>query len=183
MIVMLFAAAVSAPSIEEVRSAIWADVQLNAMIGNGNDRVSWDWVFGEDRQHPPSLTIADLKCSKRKQPYRCEFNLIREASADAPSVEGTIAASLQCTASFKWLDDERHWVVVHSPPPEHRGHTRTSMRCHEFIPNSRNGWKADVSRMALDSLGIDVIDADGNDAVAAKTNGHSALRIRPIEVF
>jgi hypothetical protein len=122
------------PSVQQVRSAIWADIELNATIGNGNDLVSWDWFFGEDREHPPKLTMVGLKCSERAQPYRCAFNLARDANAAAPSNDKAIGADLRCTASFKWSQDESRWVVIHFPPPKHRGHTRTSMRCTESLP-------------------------------------------------
>ena len=119
------------PSVENVRSAIWSDVELNAMIGNGNDRVSWEWVFGTDREHPPTLTIVGLKCSEGGDPYKCAFDLTRQTNAAAPSPDETQDPELRCTASFDWSQEERRWVVIHVPPPKHRGHTRTTMRCRE----------------------------------------------------
>ena len=50
-------AARSAPLVGEVRAAIWSDIELNVTIRDYNELVSWDWYYGVDRNHSPTLTI------------------------------------------------------------------------------------------------------------------------------
>jgi hypothetical protein len=116
-----------APSIESVRSAIWADVQLNATIGNSNEEVSWDWAFGLGSR-PPKLTIAGLQC-RQAAAYSCAFELLRTPNEAASADDKAQARRLLCTASFKWSPKDHRWAVSHFPPPAGRGHTHTSMHC------------------------------------------------------
>ena len=118
----------SAPSVPDLRSAIWSDVELNAWVGNYNELVSLNWVTGQDPKHPPKITIVALKCSQTA-PYKCEFDLTRQADVAAPAEDKAEASTLRCAASFKWSPDEGRWTVLHYPPPKHGSHTRTSMQC------------------------------------------------------
>lgn len=118
----------NAPALEDVRAAIWSDVELNATIGNYNEMVSWDWYYGKDRNHSPRLRIVGLRC-ERGSSYRCSFDLARQSDEAAPADDKAEAPLLRCTASFKWSPDDGRWVVTHFPPPKGGGHTRTSMVC------------------------------------------------------
>ena len=68
------------PSQSEVYSAIWSDVELNAMIGNGNIPVSWDWALGHDADNPPKLAISKLVCHGGFTTQKCKFELTRIAN-------------------------------------------------------------------------------------------------------
>ncbi len=116
------------PSLQEARAAIWSDIQLNATIGNYNELVSWDWYYGTDKKHPPTLTIQGLEC-RRGTSYRCEFDLARQSNEAASPADRAQPSHLRCTASFRWAADDRRWTVIHFPPPKGGGHTYTSMRC------------------------------------------------------
>jgi hypothetical protein len=117
-----------APSVGQVRAAIWSDIASNATIGNYNELISWDWYYGVDRNHPPTLTIVGLKCDD-VHPYRCAFDLTRQPDQAASADDKAQPGQLSCTASFKWSADDRRWVVIHLRPPKGGGHTRTSMQC------------------------------------------------------
>ncbi len=117
-----------APSIQEVRAAIWSDIQLNATIGNHNELVSWDWYYGKDSKHPPTLTIVGLRC-RLGYSHRCAFDLARQPDDAAPPEDKAQAPRLRCSASFEWSAADRRWIVIHSPPNKRGGHSHTSMQC------------------------------------------------------
>jgi hypothetical protein len=128
IVAVAFQRAPNAPAVEDVRAAIWSDVELNATIGNYNEMVSWDWYYGKDRNHPPTLTIVGLRCDGGSS-YRCSFGLARRPDQAAPADDKAEVPLLRCTASFRWFPDDRRWVVAHFPPPKGGGHTRSSMQC------------------------------------------------------
>ncbi|WP_333570824.1 hypothetical protein [Sphingomonas sp.] len=126
-VLLLAASAISSssqePSKEQLHSAIWADLQLNAMIGNGNWPASLWYQAGSDTA--PDLHIRDLTCTKEGSQPRCSFNLHRDGGPKTVLGEAA-AADLACSASF--FADGEGWSVVHTPP-RHAGHSVTSMRC------------------------------------------------------
>jgi hypothetical protein len=119
----------SSPPVEEVasqlRSAIWSDLQLNGMIGNGNWLASLWYNAGSPTS--PNLHIQDLRCDGRDAPQHCSFTLFRDGGVvkvlgeDAPD-------KLVCDATFIGSPDEGGWAIKHVPP--HRaGHSQTTMTC------------------------------------------------------
>jgi hypothetical protein len=106
-----------------IQAAIWADLQLNAMIGNGNRLASLWFNAGSDTR--ADLHIQDLKCAQTRSGQRCSFDLARDDGEVA--VLGEAAPDrLTCVAALYRADDD--WAVVHKPP-RHRGHSQTSMQC------------------------------------------------------
>ena len=107
----------------QLHSAIWKDLQLNAMIGNGNWPASLWYQAGSDTA--PDLHIQYLICTKRGSRQRCSFTLQRDGGPKRVLGEAA-PAELACFATF--ASDGEGWSVVHTPP--HRaGHSMTTMRC------------------------------------------------------
>ena len=113
----------SEPLKGQLQSAIWADLQLNAMIGNGNWLASLWYNVGSDTAS--DLHIRELTCSRGGSAQRCSFQLHRDGGPK--KAMGEIAPdALVCVAGFNRTDDR--WSVLHTPP--HKvGHSQTSMRC------------------------------------------------------
>jgi hypothetical protein len=126
----LVAASTSTMSAQQAFAAIWHDVELNALIGNGNSLVSLKWYAGFDLDHRPTLKIEDLVCKERRTGQRCRFQLHRVAHELAQQEDKDQPARLNCTADFERSpEDESGWEVVHYPPPRRKGHSRTTMKC------------------------------------------------------
>jgi hypothetical protein len=107
----------------QLQAAIWADLQLNAMIGSGNWLASLWYQAGSNTA--PDLHIRRLACVKKHSQQRCSFFLYRDGGLKMVSGEKA-PAELACFASFSsGLDG---WSVVHTPPRQ-AGQSRTSMRC------------------------------------------------------
>lgn len=127
------AAIASAPPPEdttrEVHGAIWSDLQLNALIGNGNWVGSLWYNASRGNADTPDLHIHDLTCRPKDSGYRCSFGLFRDGGVvtvlgeDAP-------ARLSCKATFERQDGEAGLAVKHLPPPRGGGHSQTTMKCH-----------------------------------------------------
>lgn len=120
------AAALTPPSVPlkgELQAAIWADLQLNAMIGSGNWLAAlwYNAPLGDGQ----NLHVADLLCGKHHAGQRCLFTLLRDGG---PSMVLGQAApdKLVCDARFTHRRDG--WAVVHTPPRGH-GHSQTTMEC------------------------------------------------------
>ena len=118
----------------EYYAAIWNDAMLNAMIGNGNDLVTSDWYMGHDDGHPPTIRISDLRCRPLFGQRNCRFRLSRTAhpQSSRPVEDGAEHPRLTCSATFhrpRRQDGPRRWDVLHFPPGDRGGHSRTSMRC------------------------------------------------------
>src|SRR3954471_5432981 len=64
------------PLKRQLRSAIWADLEGNAMIGNGNWLASLWYQAGSDTA--PNLHIQELACAKTRSGHRCSFLLHRD---------------------------------------------------------------------------------------------------------
>lgn len=108
------------------RGAIWADLERNAMIGNGNRLASlWYNSGSSDR---PDLHIQNLSCDLRLKRYRCSFVLFRDGGAT--TVLGQRAPdTLRCRAKLEADAEEiGSWKVEHLPP-QGGSHSRTSMIC------------------------------------------------------
>ena len=124
LIALLTTGALTPPSDGEskkVYAAIWSDLQLNGMIGNGNWLASL-WSNAGDIGH-----IRDLVCTRTVTTYGCTFSLKRDGGAvkvfneDAPQ-------TLLCEANF--IDNgEQGLAVEHLPPLPTGGHSRTTMKC------------------------------------------------------
>lgn len=130
LLALLAAAPAAAPDdrlASQFRAAIWYDLQVNAMIGNGNWPGSLWYQGGSDGPNPPLLHIQDLACRARSGSYRCTFNLFREGGVVA--VHGDDAPDrLACGAIFVRSKDGSGWHVKHTPP-RGGGHSWTTMRC------------------------------------------------------
>ena len=113
----------SEPLKGQLQSAIWTDLQLNAIIGNGNWLASLWYNVGSDTA--PDLHIVELRCSQAGSTQRCSFKLLRDGGPTVVLGE-TAPAKLACVALFARTKEV--WSVVHRPPRE-AGHSQTSMRC------------------------------------------------------
>lgn len=113
----------SEPLKGQLQSAIWADLQLNAMIGNGNWLASLWYNAGSDTS--PDLHIRKLTCSQAGSAQRCSFELRRDGGPKR-AMGDTAPDVLVCFADFAPTDDG--WSVSHTLPHK-AGHSQTSMRC------------------------------------------------------
>ncbi|TPG39756.1 hypothetical protein EAH79_13745 [Sphingomonas koreensis] len=111
------------PQKGQLQSAIWADLQLNATIGNGNWIASLWYQAGSDTA--PNLHIEDLACTKTRSGQRCSFSLHRDGGSVMVLGENA-PDKLSCLASFSFNSDG--WSVVHTPS-HGAGHSVTSMKC------------------------------------------------------
>lgn len=121
------AAALLAPASEPLKgrlqSAIWADLQLNGMIGNGNWLASLWYNAGSGTA--PDLHIVELRCLRGRSGQRCSFELFRDGGP-AVVLGETAPDKLTCVALF--ARTKEGWSVVHTSPRK-AGHSQTSMRC------------------------------------------------------
>jgi hypothetical protein len=115
------------PEIGGIYSAIWADLQQNALIGNGNWRASL-W-YNASSGNSPDLHIQQLKCTKTGSGQRCAFVLFRDGGP-ATALGESAPDKLNCKAVFARENDG--WSVVHTPP-RRKGHSNTSMKCKILI--------------------------------------------------
>ena len=107
----------------QLQSAIWADLQMNAMIGNGNWLASLWYNAGSETAS--DLHIRELTCAQDGSVQRCSFALRRDGGPKEVMGE-TAPDALICLADFGRTDDG--WSISHTPP--HKvGHSQTSMRC------------------------------------------------------
>jgi hypothetical protein len=107
----------------QLQSAIWADLQLNAMIDNGNWSALLWYQAGNDTTS--DLHIEKLACAKTRSGHRCTFDLNRDGGPKMVLNE-PVPENLACVAVFALRSDG--WSVVHTPP-RRGGHSKTSMRC------------------------------------------------------
>jgi hypothetical protein len=140
MILAMIAAALApvpaSPALPELYAAIWNDLMLNGMIGNGNDIAAGDWYWGHDTDHPPTMRISDVRCRRLLGQRNCRFLLTRtpDPGSTRPAEDAAEHAQLACRAAFYRQRGEsgrqRAWKVLHFPPDErYGGHSVTSMRC------------------------------------------------------
>lgn len=108
---------------QQLQSAIWSDLETNAMIGNGNWAGSlwYNAAEGTDEQ----LHIQQLRCDKLRSRQHCAFDLVRDGPPKMILGESA-PARLRCVAQFVRFG--KGWAVRHTPP--HKvGHSQTSMVC------------------------------------------------------
>ena len=112
-----------APLKQQLQSAIWADLEANAMIGNGNwiGSLWYNAANGSDE----NLHIRSLRCNKAGSGQRCAFELVRDGPQKRVLGESA-PVQLSCVARFARSGTK--WAVVHAPPRK-VGHSKTSMRC------------------------------------------------------
>lgn len=128
--VVALSAAPAEPLAGQLRSAIWSDLGLNALIGSGN------WVaslwYNAGSQSTPNLHIRDLRCDSGTATKRCSFILFRDGGVVL--VLGKPAPDrLACDATFIVNADEGGWAVKHTPP-RGAGHSQTTMKCEAAAP-------------------------------------------------
>lgn len=110
-----------------IQGAIWHDLELNAMIGNGAWNASL-W-YNASSGGAPDLHILDLRCRGRGGGYDCAFTLMRDGGPGM-AFDEVAPDKLDCTARLVTRRDggEVQWRVFHTPP-RGAGHSRTSMDC------------------------------------------------------
>ena len=113
----------SEPLKKQLQSAIWADLQLNGMIGSGNWLASLWYDAGSGTA--PDLHIVELRCLQGRSGQRCSFELVRDGGPTMVLGE-TAPDKLTCVARF--ARTKEGWSVVHTPPRK-AGHSQTSMQC------------------------------------------------------
>ena len=111
----------------ELRAAIWDDLMLNAMIGNGNWLGSLWYNASTGDEAKPDLHIADLRCGSGGSRLNCSFSLFRDGGVKVV-LNQAAPDELVCNAIVVRTDDDG-WGIKHLPPPKGRGHTRTTMKC------------------------------------------------------
>lgn len=111
-----------------IYAAIWNDLRLNAMIGNGNWVASL-WANAGDSK-VPDHHIRDLTCrSSWLGGFRCRFELFRDGGP-AVAFDQVAPDRLACEARFERdPDDPNGWQIKHLPPLPTGGHSRTTMIC------------------------------------------------------
>lgn len=110
--------------------AIFDDVRLNAMIGNGNVELSSEWAIGRANDDV-SIRVEELSCPEGRKRKKCTFTLHRMLTRNGvATIDPALPERLRCTAILKWSDapDIAGWGVEHYPP-RGGGHSRTSMTC------------------------------------------------------
>ncbi|WP_219892908.1 hypothetical protein [Aquisediminimonas profunda] len=115
------------PLAGKLRAAIWSDLQLNAMIGNGNWVASLWYNAGKESPATPDLHIENLACRNHARDQRCAFNLFRDGGVKTVLGE-TAPDRLTCEAILAVAQGGDRWEVKHLPP-RHIGHSRTTMVC------------------------------------------------------
>ena len=116
------------PLAGQLRAAIWSDLQLNAMIGNGSWLASLWYNAGEDNSEAEPLHIQNMSCVSNHKGYQCSFTLLRDGGARV-SFNEVAPDRLTCTAQFVRSDTDG-WGVKHLPT-RGAGHSRTTMQCNE----------------------------------------------------
>jgi hypothetical protein len=130
LLAMLAAAPFATPTeplAGQLRAAIWHDLGVNALIGNGNWVASLWYNAGSEDPKAADLHIQDLSCRSRTEGHLCSFTLFRDGGVKI--VLGEQAADkLTCNATFVQTKDLEGWAVKHVPPTR-MGHSQTTMRC------------------------------------------------------
>ncbi|MBH0113171.1 hypothetical protein I5E68_09455 [Novosphingobium sp. YJ-S2-02] len=115
------------PLAGQLRAAIWSDLQLNTLIGNGNLLGSLWYNAGQVDAKAPDLHILDMACSNNREGHRCSFTLLRDGGPRMAFNE-VAPDRLACKAQFVRREQSGEWIVKHRPP-RGSGHTRTDMKC------------------------------------------------------
>ena len=132
---LVAASALAVPAAKELTGPIFYDLEVNAMIGNGNDAVDWEWWYGIEKSDEVTIRIRQIDCRPRSRTIKCSFILDRSVLRSKQMVaDSTIASALSCKAILE-PNAGGGWNVKHYPP-KRSGHSRTSMRCKTMRPNS-----------------------------------------------
>lgn len=110
----------------ELYSAIWKDLQSNALIGNGNELAARWANAGGNAAEAPLLHIQNLLCSGGEAQLRCRFDLLRDGGI-APYLGQPVPDRLTCSARFRRSGDQ--WSIPRLPPAPGGGHSRITIRC------------------------------------------------------
>ena len=116
------------PLAGQLRAAIWYDLQVNAMIGNGNWIASLWYNAGSEDPKAPNLHIQDLGCSSRTNGYLCSFTLFRAGGVTTTDRGEQVPDTLICNATFIRANGEEGWAIKHIPT-RRVGHSQTTMKC------------------------------------------------------
>ena len=111
----------------QVRTAIWIDLEMNALIGSGNWVGSLWYNASSGNADAPDLHIQDVTCRPRGRGHQCNFVLFRDGGVVKVLGENA-PGRLRCVAVFERQDDEEGLGVKHRPP-HGDGHSRTTMKC------------------------------------------------------
>lgn len=122
------------PLAGQLRAAIWEDLRLNGMIGNGNEVASRWMNFWGSADDPPTLRILELACRGDDTSQLCQFDLLREGGTIV--VDGrSVPDRIECEATIRRSrEGEDHWGIPHLPPGPQGGHSRTTLRCEWALP-------------------------------------------------
>ena len=112
----------------QLRSAIWNDLQVNAMIGNGNWVASLWYNAGSDEAKVPDLHLNQLVCRGNEARQVCSFTLFRDGGPKE-MMDETAPDNLSCRAFLRFTKEDEGWSVVHKLPRRSEGHSRTTMKC------------------------------------------------------
>lgn len=112
----------------ELYSAIWADLQSNAIIGNGNELAARWANAGREQEKAPQLHIKDLLCTDGDRRLLCRFALLRDGGV--VTYLGEVAPDrLACSANFRRADATDRWDIPRLPPGPNGGHSRITIEC------------------------------------------------------
>lgn len=110
---------------DSIRAATWRDLELNALIGNGNWLASLWYNASEGDPGKLDLHIENLRCRNLDQGYQCGFTLLRDGG-EAIAFGEQAPAELDCSAKFERIGEA---LSVKHLPPRGSGHSRTTMTC------------------------------------------------------
>lgn len=113
-------------------SAIWGDLQSNALIGNGALLVSQWMNAGHDRGESPELHIQHLVCDGGSTRRRCEFGLLRDGGV-AEYLGEPVPDRLLCEATFRRSAADGVWAIPQLPPTSRGGHGRITIQCRPAV--------------------------------------------------
>ena len=111
----------------QLAAAIWGDLQMNALFGNGAGLAGR--LFEAAETEYAELHIRSLRCRPSEQGQNCSFDLFKDGGTK--SVEtGAAPQALHCTASF--YRSEEGWKVDHVAPPRRGMHSQTTLQCSQI---------------------------------------------------
>ena len=109
--------------------ALFNDMELNAMIDNGNEVITTRWLYGYDRDKPPEVEITNLTCAIDGASQLCRFEVSRKPNSDSTAKEDRAEpAMLACEAKLAQRGDGT-WFVTHWRERPNQIHTSTTLVC------------------------------------------------------
>ncbi|MDP2129424.1 MAG: hypothetical protein Q8J79_00935 [Erythrobacter sp.] len=119
----------TAPLDGQLYSAIWYDLQSNALIGNGNELAARWMNAGSGNDRPsPQLHIENLTCQGNSIRLKCKFGLFREGSVANYNGQ-PVTDRLSCNAEFVRNAKTDEWLIPRLPPGPSGGHSRITIAC------------------------------------------------------